>query len=454
MAYCACVWLIGVIEYIENLRKALFFVRNCNKARQFPPGVTWTVPHAAAENPCGAQNTVKVILLNDIILLKQGEVVLKGLNKRYFEQKLLANIRKRLKQLGNFRVYCVQSTVYVEPEDESADMDAAFEAMRHVFGIIALTRAAACEKNEDAIFEKAREYLKEDMENAKSFKVETRRSDKSFHMTSIQLSQYVGGLLADAFPDTKVDVRHPELVVHLEVRDYAAYVHAAPTPGAGGMPVGSNGRAITLLSGGIDSPVSSYMIARRGVKLVPVHFFSFPYTSEAAKEKVIELARLLVPSCGPMCLLVVPFTHIQEEMREKCPEEYFTLVMRRFMMRIADILADQNSCKAIVTGENLGQVASQTMEAMAVTRAVTMKPILQPLVGMDKEEIVRHARNIGTFETSILPYEDCCTVFTPRHPRTKPRLEDVVAAESALDIDSLVQEAVDGVERIWIDIEG
>ena len=393
-------------------------------------------------------------ILKDIILLKQGEVVLKGLNKRYFEQKLLANIRKRLKQIGNFRVYCVQSTVYVEPEDDAADMDEAFEAMRHVFGIIALTRAAACEKNEDAIFEKAREYLREDMENAARFKVETRRSDKSFHMTSIQLSQYVGGLLADAFPDTRVDVRHPELVVHLEVRDYAAYVHAAPTPGAGGMPVGSNGRAITLLSGGIDSPVSSYMIARRGVKLVPVHFFSFPYTSEAAKEKVIELARELVPACGPMCLLVVPFTHIQEEMRAKCPEEYFTLVMRRFMMRIADILADQNSCKAIVTGENLGQVASQTMEAMACTRAVTMKPILQPLVGMDKEEIVRHARNIGTFETSILPYEDCCTVFTPRHPRTKPRLEDVEAAESALDIDSLVQEAVDGVERIWIDIEG
>ena len=391
--------------------------------------------------------------MKDIILLKQGEVVLKGLNKRYFEQKLLTNVRKRLKPLGNFHVYCVQSTVYVEPEDDAADMDAAFEAMKHVFGIIALTRAAACEKNEDAIFEKAREYLREDMEGAESFKVETRRSDKSFHMTSIQLSQYVGGLLADAFPDTRVDVRHPELVVHLEVRDYAAYVHAAPTPGAGGMPVGSNGRAVTLLSGGIDSPVSSYMIARRGVKLVPLHFFSFPYTSEAAKEKVVELARLLVPSCGPMCLEVAPFTHIQEEIRAKCPEEYFTLIMRRFMMRIADSVAQRNSCRAIVTGENLGQVASQTMEAMAVTRAVTELPILQPLVGMDKEEIVRHARNIGTFETSILPYEDCCTVFTPRHPRTKPKLAEVEAAESALDVEALVEESVNGIERIWIDLE-
>ena len=391
--------------------------------------------------------------MKDIILLKQGEVVLKGLNKRYFEQKLLTNVRKRLKPLGNFHVYCVQSTVYVEPEDDSADMDAAFEAMKRVFGIIALTRAAACEKNEDAIFEKAREYLREDMEGAESFKVETRRSDKSFHMTSIQLSQYVGGLLADAFPNTRVDVRHPELVVHLEVRDYAAYVHAAPTPGAGGMPVGSNGRAVTLLSGGIDSPVSSYMIARRGVKLVPLHFFSFPYTSEAAKEKVIELARLLVPSCGPMCLEVAPFTHIQEEIRAKCPEEYFTLIMRRFMMRIAERVAERNSCRAIVTGENLGQVASQTMEAMAVTRAVTELPILQPLVGMDKEEIVRHARNIGTFETSILPYEDCCTVFTPRHPRTKPKLAEVEAAESALDVEALVEESVNGIERIWIDLE-
>ena len=388
--------------------------------------------------------------MKDIILLKQGEVVLKGLNKRYFEQKLLTNVRKRLKPLGNFHVYCVQSTVYVEPEDDSADMDAAFEAMKHVFGIIALTRAAACEKNEDAIFEKAREYLREDMENAASFKVETRRSDKSFHMTSIQLSQYVGGLLAEAFPDTLVDVRHPELVVHLEVRDYAAYVHAAPVPGAGGMPVGSNGRAVTLLSGGIDSPVSSYMIARRGVKLVPLHFFSFPYTSEAAKEKVIELARLLVPACGPMCLEVAPFTHIQEEIRAKCPEEYFTLVMRRFMMRIAEQVAQRCGAGAIVTGESLGQVASQTMDAMRLTGGVCGLPILRPCVGMDKEEIVTIARKIGTFETSILPYEDCCTVFTPKHPNTKPKMPKILDAESHLDVDALVEEAVAGVEIIHL----
>jgi len=392
--------------------------------------------------------------MNDIILLKQGEIFLKGLNKKYFEQKLVSNIARKLKPLGDFKVYCLQSTLYVEPENESCDMDAAFEALTRVFGIASLSRAAACEKNEDAIFEKARDYLKDAITQAKSFKVETKRSDKSFHMTSIQLSQYVGGLLAEAFPETEVDVHEPELVVHLEVRDLAAYVHAQPTPGAGGMPVGSNGKAVTLLSGGIDSPVSTYMIARRGIKLIPIHFFSFPYTSEAAKEKVIELARILSDRCGTMGVEVVPFTHIQEEIREKCPEEYFTLIMRRFMMRIAEGIARQNGCKAIVTGENLGQVASQTMEAMACTQAVTDLPVLQPLVGMDKEEIIAKARVLGTFGTSILPYEDCCTVFTPRHPKTKPKLKDVLAAEKPLDIEALVSEALSGTERIWVGNEG
>jgi thiamine biosynthesis protein ThiI len=389
--------------------------------------------------------------MNDMILLKQGEVVLKGLNKRYFEQRLVTNVRKKLKGIGAFKVYCVQSTVYVEPQSDSEDMDAAFEALSKVFGVIALTRAAACEKNEAAIAEMAKVYLRDAMLAAKSFKVETKRSDKSFHMTSIQLSQYVGGELSEAFPDTAVDVHTPELTVHLEVRDYAAYVHATPAPGAGGMPVGSNGRAITLLSGGIDSPVSSYMIARRGVKVVPVHFFSFPYTSEAAKEKVLTLAKLLTDYCGSMCVYIVPFTHIQEEIRDKCPEEYFTLVMRRFMMRIAERVAANNRCKAIVTGENLGQVASQTMEAMACTQAVTELPVLQPLIGMDKEDIIRYARKIGTFETSILPYEDCCTVFTPRHPRTKPKEREVAEVESVMDIAGLVDEAVAGIEKVWLD---
>ena len=386
--------------------------------------------------------------MNDIILLKLGEIVLKGLNRRSFEQKLLNNVRRRLEPCGKFKSYCMQSTIYVEPLDESADLDAAMEALQKVFGIVNLTRAAACEKTKEAITARAIEYLREDMERAKSFKVESKRSDKAFPMTSIQLSQYVGGEMADAYPNVEVDVHNPELTVHIEVRDLAAYVHASPVPGAGGMPVGSNGVAVTLLSGGIDSPASTYMIAKRGVRLIPVHFFSFPYTSQQAKEKVIDLGKILTDYCGKMTMEVVPFTHIQEEIRDKCPEEYFTLVMRRFMMRIAERIAKANGASAIVTGENLGQVASQTMEAMASTQAVTDLPVLQPLIGMDKEDIVRIARKIGTFETSILPYEDCCTVFTPKHPKTRPTVAEVAEVESVLDIEALVDEACKGIERI------
>ena len=390
--------------------------------------------------------------MNDIILLKLGEIVLKGLNRRSFEQKLTANVRRRLAPIGKFRVYCLQSIIYVEGED-GADMDTAFEALKKVFGVISLTRAAACEKDKDAIAKLAIEYLREDMLRAKSFKVETRRSDKAFPMTSIELSQYVGNALSDAYEDIEVDVHDPELVVHIEVRDLAAYVHAMPVHGAGGLPVGCSGTAVTLLSGGSDSPGSTYMIAKRGVHLIPVHFFSFPYTSQQAKDKVIELGRLLTEYCGKMTMEVVPFTRIQEEIRDKCPEEYFTLIMRRFMMRIAEQIAQRSNAKAIVTGENLGQVASQTMEAMASTQAVMTLPILQPLIGMDKEEIVERARQIGTFETSILPYEDCCTVFTPRHPRTRPKISEVERAESKLDIDALVAEALEGIERIELDHE-
>ena len=391
--------------------------------------------------------------MNDIILVKLGEIILKGLNRKFFEQKLMNNMRQRLKPIGKFRVYCIQSTVYVEALDESADMDAAFEALRQVFGIICLSRAAACQKDKDAIAKLAIQYLRDDMLAARSFKVESKRSDKSFPLTSIELSQYVGGELSDAYPDVEVDLHKPDFTAHIEVRDLAAYVHAAPVPGAGGMPVGSNGTAISLLSGGIDSPVSTYMIAKRGVRIIPVHFFSFPYTSQQAKEKVVDLARILTAYCGRMTIEVVPFTHIQEEIRDKCPEEFFTLIMRRFMMRIAARIAKDNKAKAIVTGENLGQVASQTMEAMAVTQAVIDMPVLQPLVGMDKEEIIGVARKIGTFDTSILPYEDCCTVFTPRHPRTKPKLAQVEEAEAALDVEALVDEALSGIERIFVDHE-
>lgn len=386
--------------------------------------------------------------MQDIILLKLGEIVLKGLNKKYFEQKLISNVRRRLKGMGSFHVYCAQSTVYVEPQSEDTDMDAVVEAMQQVFGAVSVVRAAACEKDVAEIARKAIEYMREAMLSAKSFKVETRRADKSFPMSSIQVSQYVGGELSEAYPGTAVDVHDPELTVQVEIRDFAAYVHSAALPGAGGMPVGSNGSAVSLLSGGIDSPVSTYMIAKRGVRIVPIHFFSFPYTSELAKQKVVDLADQLTKYCGRMTLQVVPFTHIQEEIRDKVSEEYFTLVMRRFMMRIAQRIAEDTGCKAIVTGENLGQVASQTMEAMNTTEAVCKNVVLRPLIGFDKEEIVRFARKIGTFATSTLPYEDCCTVFTPRHPRTRPTLEEVEAAEAVLDIEPLVEEALSGIEFI------
>ena len=388
--------------------------------------------------------------MNDIILLKLGEIVLKGLNRKVFERKLLSNLAYRLSSIGEFDISCMQSTIYVVPKNDEADMDEAFEACSKVFGIISLTRAAACEKDKDAIAALAKDYLADELKSANSFKVESKRADKSFPMTSIELSQYVGGEISEAYPDCKVDVHNPELVVTIEIRDTAAYVHSKAIPGPGGMPVGSNGIAVTLLSGGIDSPVSTYMIAKRGVRLIPVHFFSFPYTSEQAKEKVIELASLLTDYCGKMTMEIVPFTHIQEEIRDKCNEDYFTLIMRRFMMRIAERIARDNGAKAIVTGENLGQVASQTMEAMAVTRAVTDLPIIQPLIGFDKEEIIRLSRKIGTFDTSILPYEDCCTVFTPKHPKTKPKLYEVEKVESVLDVEALVNEAIEGIERVEI----
>lgn len=390
--------------------------------------------------------------MNDMILLKQGEIVLKGLNRRYFEGKLLSNAKRRLAPFGKFEVTSTQSTVYIEPLSDDCDMDGAADAMTKVFGAVAVTRALACEKDKDAIFEAAKKYLADDLEAAKSFKVESKRSDKSFPMTSIELSQYVGNLLSDAFPDIEVDVHEPELLVELEVREKAAYVHARPLPGAGGLPVGCNGNAVTLLSGGIDSPVSSFMIARRGIHLVPVHFFSFPYTSEQAKQKVLDLAKQLTDYCGRLTVEIVPFTHIQEEIRANCPEEYFTLIMRRFMMRISEKIAEQNGCAALVTGEDLGQVASQTMEALRVTEACVDLPVLRPLIGMDKRDIVEIARKIGTFDTSILPYEDCCTVFTPRHPKTKPKLADVEAAEAVLDVDGLVLEALAGIEHVRFDI--
>ena len=390
----------------------------------------------------------------EMLLLKLGEVVLKGQNRHSFEDKLVNNVRRRLKGCGSFQVYIRQSTIYVEPTADNCDMEAAFAACRQVFGVVAVARAVPCEKTVEAIVETAKIYLADAFAAARSFKVESKRADKTFRLNSIQLSQEVGGELAEAFPAVTVDVHDPELCVHVEVREKAAYVHGPAEPGAGGLPIGMGGKAVSLLSGGIDSPVSSFMIAKRGVQLELVHFFSPPYTSQQAKEKVIELARELTPWCGRMTLHIIPFTEIQEEIRRGCPEDHFTLIMRRFMMRLAVAVAKRTGCKALVTGECLGQVASQTMDALTVSDDACEMPVLRPVIGMDKEEIVRISRRIGTFATSILPYEDCCTVFTPRHPRTHPDLEEVRQYESALDVEGLIAKALQGVERITISMEG
>ena len=388
----------------------------------------------------------------EIFLLKMGEIVLKGLNRRRFEDRLTANVNRRLHHLGRWRVYCRQSTVYVEPLEERCDLDGAWEALQPVFGVAGLSRAKACEKDKDAFVAAAIEYLRDPLMAAKTFKVESKRADKSFPMTSIQLSQYVGGMIHDAFPHLKVDVHNPEFTVHLEVRDFSGYVHGNPTPGAGGLPVGAGGRGVALLSGGIDSPVAAYMMAKRGLALDMVHFFSYPYTSLEAKEKVLQLAKEITPYTGRLTVHIVPFTEIQEELRRNCPEPLFTLAMRRFMMRISELIAQRIGGGCLVTGESLGQVASQTMEAMAVTQAACKLPIFRPVVGMDKEEIVQIARRIGTFQTSILPYEDCCTVFTPRHPKTHPTAEELLEAEQNYDFEGLCQKAVEGIERIIVNL--
>lgn len=386
--------------------------------------------------------------MKEVLLLKLGEVVLKGLNRRRFEERLVANLQRRLHKLGNFPVYVRQSVIYVEI-DENTDADAVVEAVKNVFGIVYICRAAVCEKDMNTILETTKTYLAEEIQAVTRFKVSAKRSDKKFPLTSIQIAQQIGGELDDSFEHLVPDMHHPELEIFVEIRDEYACIHAGDIAGPGGLPVGTSGKAALLLSGGIDSPVAGYMMAKRGLELCGIHFFSYPYTSERAKEKVVELADQLTNYTGRMELYVVPFTKIQERIRDDCPEEMFTLIMRRFMMRIAEKLARQKGCGALVTGESLGQVASQTMDAMAVTGAVCTMPVFRPAIGMDKEEIVRIARKIGTFETSILPYEDCCTVFTPKHPNIRPKLYKVKQAEAVFtDLEELVDEAVANVEKI------
>ncbi len=380
--------------------------------------------------------------MKELILAKYGEIALKGLNRNTFEDILMKNIRRRLRSVGAFQYSRAQSTIYITPKEEDIDLEEAMDRLKTIFGIAALSRACICEKDFADISKIAPEYLEDTLSCARTFKVEAKRSDKAFPMKSPELCAELGGVLLDAFPHLKVDVKHPDVVVMVEIRDTNAYVHGASIKGAGGLPVGSSGKALLLLSGGIDSPVAGYRMARRGVHIAAIHYVSPPYTSERAQLKVETLCQKLTPYCGSIGFFCVPFTKLQEAIKKNCPEEYFTIIMRRLMMEIAQRIAKQDGCLALITGESVGQVASQTMQALVCTDAVATIPVFRPLIGMDKTEIVETARKIDTFETSTLPYEDCCTVFTPRHPKVRPSLEDVERAQNRFDFEPLLEEAV------------
>lgn len=389
--------------------------------------------------------------MKEIILIKNGELVLKGLNRNTFEDTLVKNIRRQLSNIGNFTVKKAQSTIYIEPADDNFDIDAAIEKVGKIFGIAGYSRACVCEKDLQDIIGKSHIYLKDQLQNVKTFKVEAKRSDKRFAYTSPEICAEVGGHLLEKFPDLSVDVHNPDIVVTVEVRDYNAYIRAGQLHGAGGLPTGTAGHAAILISGGIDSPVAAYTMAKRGLQLTAIHFASPPYTSPRAELKVKHLLEKVAQYSGAIKLGIVPFTEIQEQIAENCPEEFFTLIMRRMMMRISERIANDNHCLALITGESLGQVASQTLPALAVTNSVINMPTLRPLIGMDKEEIVAISRKIDTFEISIEPYEDCCTVFTPKHPKTRPTIEQCIEAEKALNIEELVNSAVCGTQFSYIE---
>lgn len=379
--------------------------------------------------------------MKEVILCKCGEVVLKGLNKSWFESMLLREMRSRLEKYGSFTVKMGQSTVSAEPADEDCDIEGAYEEVKKIFGFVGVSRAAAVEKELDAILETAKTYLPRFLMGKKTFKVEGKRSDKRFPLNSMQLSAELGGAVLGAIPGIRVDVHDPEITVRVEVRENYAYIHAGQEKGAGGMPVGSNGKALLMLSGGIDSPVAGYMMAKRGLSVDALYFESIPYTSLRAREKVLTLAKKLTEYTGFLRVHVISLTKIQEMIRDNCEEDYFTLILRRFMMELASMTAEHIGAPVLITGESLGQVASQTTAAICSTEAAADRPVFRPCIGLDKEEIVKISRKIDTFDTSIEPYEDCCTVFTPRHPRTRPELAKVIAAESGLDREELLREA-------------
>lgn len=384
--------------------------------------------------------------MKEIILVKFGEMALKGQNKYSFEDALFRQIKYRLKNAGNFRYSSAQSTIYIEPLEENTDLDAIIEILRKIFGIASICRACVCEKNFTDIQEKTLCYLKEQLEDADSFKIEAKRADKKFHMKSPEICRELGSIVCEAFPNLTVDVHNPEMTIIVEIRDANAYVHAGRIKGAGGLPLGTSGKAMLLLSGGIDSPVAGYMIAKRGVVISAIHFVSPPYTSDRARLKVEQLCDKMTGYCGDIKFYCVPFTEIQEQLKRRCPEEFFTILMRRIMMIIAQEIAKKENAIALITGESIGQVASQTLQAMVCTDAVCHMPVFRPMIGMDKTEIIEIARKIDTFDISIQPYEDCCTVFTPKHPKIRPQLEAIEQAQESGHFEEMIAKAVADTE--------
>ncbi len=392
--------------------------------------------------------------MKEIILLKDGEIVLKGLNRRSFEDVLKKNIKNVLNSVGKFEITSAQSTIYVKPLYDDIDLDEACDRISRVFGIVAYSRAAVCdEKTLESVLNTAPVYLEKTLKAASTFKVEAKRSDKKFPYKSPEICRELGGELISKFPHLKVDVHNPEVTVNVEIRDFGAYIHCDPEKGAGGIPVGTGGKAAILISGGIDSPVAAYMMAKRGIRLTAVHFASPPYTSRRAEEKVVRLLKKVSRYAGPMTMYTVPFTKIQEKIRNDCPEELFTIIMRRLMMEMSEKIALKNDCSALITGESLGQVASQTIGALGCTDEATNMVVFRPLIGMDKQEIIDISYKIDTYETSIEPYEDCCTVFTPKHPRTRPVLKYVKEAQEKAGFAPLVEEALQNLKTTFISSE-
>lgn len=381
--------------------------------------------------------------MKEIILLKDGEIVLKGLNRRTFEDVLKKNIRHAISHLGSFEIKSAQSIIYVKPLSDDIDLDEACLKISRVFGIVSYSRAAICEeKTLESIIATAPVYLEKELKAVKTFKVEAKRSDKRFPYKSPEICAELGGVILDKFPHLSVDVHNPDLIVNVEVRDFGAYVHGAAHKGAGGIPVGTSGNAAILISGGIDSPVAAYMMAKRGLKLTAVHFASPPYTSKRAEDKVVRLLRRVSRYAGKMTMYTVPFTKIQKTIKNECPEELFTIIMRRLMMQISSRIAADNDCTALITGESLGQVASQTIGALSCTDDAADLLVFRPLIGMDKQEIIDISYKIDTYDISIEPYEDCCTVFTPKHPRTRPVLKYVKEAQEKANFEPMIEEAL------------